>query len=147
MHVAALDLLRELDLLRGGQERVPAGLAQEELQRVGRRLDRLDGRRGRRRRGLGLLLRLLRQQLDAAPVELDVHGFDLERVELHRLEQLDQLLLAQLAARLGRFEQRRKLLVDEDRLDLDGQLRPPGSEICPGQTFRTFNQPKHFSQS
>ena len=34
--VAALDPLRELDLLRRGQQRVAAGLVEEELQRVGR---------------------------------------------------------------------------------------------------------------
>ena len=49
-HVAALDLLGQLDLLRGGQQRVPAGLAQEELQRVGRRLERRRRRRWGRRR-------------------------------------------------------------------------------------------------
>ena len=38
LHVAALDLLRELHLLRCGQQRMAPGLAQEELQRVGRRL-------------------------------------------------------------------------------------------------------------
>ena len=35
--VAVLDPLRELDLLRGRQQRVAAGLVQEQLQRVGRR--------------------------------------------------------------------------------------------------------------
>ena len=35
-HVAALDALRELDLLRGGEQRVAAGLVEELLQRVGR---------------------------------------------------------------------------------------------------------------
>ena len=34
--VAALDLLRELDLLGGGQQRVAPGLVEEELERVGR---------------------------------------------------------------------------------------------------------------
>ena len=50
LHVAALDPLRELDLLRGGQQLVPARLAQEELQRIGRRLDG----RGQRDDGLGV---------------------------------------------------------------------------------------------
>src|SRR5207302_7628579 len=35
LDVAALEALRELDLLRRGQERMAAGLAQEELERVG----------------------------------------------------------------------------------------------------------------
>ena len=39
LHVAALDPLRELDLLGGGQELVATGLAEEERRRVGRRLD------------------------------------------------------------------------------------------------------------
>src|SRR4029077_17375331 len=61
--VAALDLLCELDLLSRGQERVPSGLAEEELEGVGRRFDRLDGRRGRcRLRGGVLLLGLLPPQ-------------------------------------------------------------------------------------
>src|SRR5207237_444741 len=68
--VAALDLLRQLGLLRRGQERVLARLAQEELQRVGRRLVGGLERRGRRRLDLvPVLLRLLRD-LDPAPVEL-----------------------------------------------------------------------------
>src|SRR5262245_16735147 len=47
-HIAALDPLRELDLLCGRQQRVAARLAQEELQSIGRRFVRqLDrGRRG-----------------------------------------------------------------------------------------------------
>jgi hypothetical protein len=96
---------------------VPPRLAQEELQRVGRRLERrrLLGRR------LGLRLVLgLDEQLDAAPVELLIDGLRLERIELEGLQQLDQLDLPELAARLRRFEQRRELLAGEDRLDLDG---------------------------
>src|SRR6202042_3722303 len=34
-HIAALDPLRELDLFRGGEQRVAAGLVQEHLERVG----------------------------------------------------------------------------------------------------------------
>src|SRR3954453_14116510 len=57
-HLAALDALGELDLLRRRQQRVPAGIAQEELERVGGRLlgrDRLRRRWWRGRRGLSLL--------------------------------------------------------------------------------------------
>ena len=121
-HVAALDLLRELDLLRGGQERVLAGLAEEELERVGRRLD---GRRRGRRGRCGLLFLGLDEQLDAAPVELLVDGLDLQRVELERFEQLVQFDLAKLSVSFCSLEQRRKFLVDEDRLDLDRQVAPP----------------------
>src|SRR4029077_4691254 len=118
---AALDLLRELDLLWRRQQRVLARLAQEELQRVGRRLRRLRCNRGW---GSGLLLELLRHELDAPPVELDVHGLDFERSELHRVEQLTEILLAQLTVGLGGLEQPRELLIAEDGLDLDGQPSP-----------------------
>jgi hypothetical protein len=101
---------------------VAPGLAQEELQRVGRRLERL-GRH--RRRLLGLRLRLglplrVDEQLDAAPVELLIDGLRLERVELEGLDHLDQLDLPQLAARLRRLEERYELLAGENRFDLDG---------------------------
>src|SRR5262249_18723363 len=72
-----------------------------------------------------LLFRLLRQQLDAAAVELAVHGLDLERVELHRLEQLDELLVAPLAARLRRLEQRRQPLLSHDPIRFHRQHRSP----------------------
>src|SRR4029079_16095390 len=91
--VAALDPLRELDLLRGGQQMVAAGLAQKELQRVGVRLERWRDRRWcllPRRLGLGLALRL-DEQLDAAPVELLVDGLRLEGVELERAQRARQI--------------------------------------------------------
>ena len=123
-----------------------AGLAQEELQRVGRRLERLGrGRRRllRRRLGLGLSLRLRREQLDAAPVELLVDGLGLERVELERLEDLDQLDLTELAARLRRLEQRGELLGGENRLDLDGGYWIPLNRPSPGRCSRVAKLPKH----
>src|SRR5581483_743053 len=104
--VAALDRLRELDLLGRRQERVAAGLAEEELERVGGRLPRERGR-GRRHRGrldLGLLDRV-HDHLDRALLELAEDGVDLERVELERLEHLVQLGLADAAALLRRLEQ------------------------------------------
>ena len=118
-HVAGLDLLRKLDLLRGGQQLVPPGLAEKELQRVGRRLDRSGG--GRRwGGGLFLLpLGLLGEELDAPPVELHVHCFELEDVELERLEELLELSLANVAACFACFEQRRELLRRKDGFDLD----------------------------
>ena len=117
LQVAALDPLRQLDLLRRRQQRVPARLAEEQLEGVRRRLDRLRGR------GWGgcLLLRLL-EQLDPPPVELAVHGVRLQRVELERLEDLLQLRRPHLSARLGRLQQRRELFVSEDRIDLDRQM-------------------------
>jgi hypothetical protein len=123
---------------------VAARLAQEELQRVGRRLERLCRRRrcllGWRLR-FGLALRL-DEQLDAAPVELLIDGLRLERVELERLQQFDQLDLLQLAAGLRRLEQRRQLLGGEDRLDLDGGYRFPLIG-APGRCSRLGNLPKH----
>ena len=111
-----------------------AGLAQEELQRVGRRLD------GRRDRGWGrrLLLRLV-DELDAAPVELDVDGVDLERVELERLEHVLQLGLPQLAVRLGGFQEREQFLAPEDDLDLDRQ-RSPRSFCWPNRSAAQGDQ-------
>src|SRR3954453_13405647 len=93
VHVAALDLLRELDLLRSREERVLAGLAEEELQRIRRRLDRLDGS-GRWCGSLFLLF--FDDELDAAAIELLVHGVGLERVELEWLEKLVQVDLPEL---------------------------------------------------
>ena len=98
---------------------MPPGLAQEELQRVGRRLGRRDGGRGWGSCLLLLLGRLLGDELDPAPVELHVHRIELERVELQRLEDLLELRLANLAARLAGLEQRGEVLRSEDRLDLN----------------------------
>ena len=56
------------------------------------------------------LLGLLGEELDAPAVELHVQRVDLEHVELERLEDLLELRLAYLAARLAGFEQRRELL-------------------------------------
>ena len=96
----------------------------------------------RLRLGLGLVLGL-DEQLDAASVELLVDRLDLERIELERLEHLDELGLLELAARLGGFEQRRQLLSHENRLDLDGrQIRSP-SIGAPGRRSRLANLPKH----
>ena len=123
---------------------MPAGLAQEELQRVGRRLERLGAGGGVfSGGGSGSASRSGSTSSSiAAPVELRVDGFDLERVELERLEQLDQLDLPQLAARLRRLEQRRELLADEDRLDLDGRYWIPLIG-APGRCSRLVTLPKH----
>src|SRR5262249_59056399 len=89
LHVAALDLLRELDLLRRGEESVSARLAQEELQRIGRRLvGRLE--RGRGRLLLLFLLRLL-DDVDSPAVELGEERVRLERIELVEIDRLDDV--------------------------------------------------------
>ncbi len=143
--VAALDPLCELDLLRGGEQLVPAGLTQEQLQGVCRRLERLWRRRRRLlgwRLGVGFALRR-REQLDPAPVELLVDRLGLEGIELERLQPLDQLQLPELTARLRRLELRREFLARVDRLDLDGRH----SFFPLSRRSRTFSRllklPKH----
>src|SRR5881227_1320474 len=83
-------------LLTAAQERVAAGLAQEELERVGRRLvgELLHDRRRRR------LALLLLGDLDPALVELPVERVDLERVERVELEELGEIGLADRAGGL-----------------------------------------------
>ncbi len=108
-HVAELDLLRELDFLRCGQEGVTAGFAQEELQRVGRGLLR----RGQDRRGCGLLRLYLVDDLDATPVELAVERVLLQRVELVCLDDLGQSRRLQRPGLLGRVQQLLELVVKE----------------------------------
>src|SRR5688500_15076376 len=93
-----------------------AGLAQEELQRVGRRLLRRDGGDdGRRLLGLCLL-----DELDPAPVELAVERVLLERVELVRLDDLAQLGRLQRPGLLRRVQQLLELVVAEEVVDVDG---------------------------
>src|SRR5699024_1120249 len=95
-----------------------------------------------RRLGLGLALRLGGEQLDTAPVELLVDSLRLERIELERLEHLDQLDLPELAAGLRCLEQRGQLLAGENRLDLDGGYWIP-LKTLPGRCSRSANLPKH----
>ena len=64
--VAALDPLRQLDLLRRGEQVDLADVLEEELQRVGRDLPRLG--------------------LDALLLLLDLCGGDADHVDLHLLE-------------------------------------------------------------
>src|SRR5688500_8292343 len=109
-----------------------AGLAQEELQRVGRRLLRRDGGDdGRRLLGLGLL-----DELDPAPVELAVERVLLERVELVRLDDLAQLGRLQRPGLLRRVQQLLELVVSEELVDVDcghcgGALAPSTATISP----------------
>ncbi len=83
-HVAALDLLGELDFLGRRQQSVPAGLAQEELQRIGRRL--VDLRLRRRLRSLFVV-----DEVDSALFELSLKRFGLERRQFMRLDQVCEL--------------------------------------------------------
>ena len=86
--VAALDRLGELDLLRGGQQREPAGFVQEELEGVGRR------RRNLRVRVRNLWLdrsRAVVGDLDAVRLEPLEQDLDVLFVELELLDDLVQL--------------------------------------------------------
>ena len=86
--VALLDPLRDLDLLGGGQQRVAAGLVQEQLQRV-----------RRRRRDLGVRVadvlldraRAVVGQLDPVRIEPLEQGLDVVLFELELLDDLVQL--------------------------------------------------------
>ena len=98
--VAALDPLRERHLLRRRQQRVAPGLAQEQLQRVGRRLGGRDGEWGR----LGRARRV--DHLDSPLVELAQERVVLERRELVGLDELGELLQPDRAGVLARLEER-----------------------------------------
>ena len=99
--VAELDPLRELDLLRRGEERHLADVLEEELQRVGRDL------------GLGrpLLLDLrlallVADDVDLSLLERGVELVELRRVEVELVERERDLLGVELAGALARLEQR-----------------------------------------
>ncbi len=115
LRVAGLDLLRQLDLLGSGQERMPAGLAQEELERVGGRLPGdLERRRLRRRAPAArVVLAEVVDDVDLARLELAMDGVDLERVEPERLEHVVQLRLQQRAAFLRRVDELPQILAQE----------------------------------
>src|SRR5205823_9986932 len=100
-------------------ERMAAGLAQEELERVRRRLVRERGEDARRRLGLRL------QNLDAAGLELAEDGVGLERIELHRLDDVGQVRVANEAGDLRGLEQLVELLANGEGLELDRHHVPP----------------------
>jgi len=105
--VAALDPLRELDLLRSGQQVDLADVAQEELQRVGRDLARLGDR--------VLLVRRARvDDLDVDVAQRLVEIVDLSRVEVELAEADRDLLGRQRPRFLRRLEQRARLVGVED---------------------------------
>ena len=105
--------LRELDLLCRGEQLVSARLAQEELQRVGRRLD------GRGERDDGLGVGGLLDDLDRALVELAQEGVLLELGQLVRLGDLGEIGRADGPDLLGLLEQLPDVLDQEDVLDVD----------------------------
>src|SRR5579884_1632468 len=98
--VAALDALRELDLLRRSQEVHPADVLQEELERVRRDLARLG------RRGLFLLFLVDNaDNVDLQLLESAVEVVDLPSVEIELVECERYLVLGNRACRLRRLEQ------------------------------------------
>ena len=82
--VASLDRLRKLDLLRCGQQRVAAGLVQEELERVGRHRGDLAVHV---RRLVDLRQRAIVGELDSARLDLLVQTVELVVVELELLDE------------------------------------------------------------
>ena len=102
--VALLDPLRELDLLRGREERHLADVLEEELQRVGRDL----------RLGVPLLLALgrlgrLDDDLDLLLVERGVEGVELLGVEIELVEGERELVGVDASLGAAALEQRRRL--------------------------------------
>src|SRR5262245_60463343 len=101
--VAALDALRELDLLLGGEQLVPPRLVQEELERVRRRIGELVV--GERRVVLADAAAVVRE-LDPALVELLVAVGELVLVEVELVEQLAELGQVHAPLLLGLIDQR-----------------------------------------
>ena len=103
--VAALDALRELDLLRGGEQVDPADVLEEELERVGRDLLRLDllGR-------CVVLLVVAGDDLDLELVERLVEVVDLAGVEIELVECERDVVGGQGAGLLAGLQQRPRLL-------------------------------------
>ena len=94
--VAALDPLRQLDLLRGGEQVDLADVLEEELQRLGRDLALVD---------LGLFLGRL-DDLDVQLLEPAVQVFDLRRLQLELVDRNGKLVGRHLPRLLGARDQR-----------------------------------------
>jgi hypothetical protein len=107
--VAALDPLRELDLLRRGEEWDTSDVLQEELQRVGRDL----------RVGLDLGLRLVVCGYDGDPrlVEGSEELVDLRRLELELVQRERDFVGVEAAGAIAALEQPLRLVGREDVLD------------------------------
>ncbi len=107
--VAPLDTLRELDLLRGGQERDAPDVLQEELKRVSRDLG------VRLRLALGLFLGVDDRNLRL--VERGVELVELTRLEVELVEREGDLVGLQAAGLESGLEQALSLVGREDILD------------------------------
>ena len=127
VHVAALDELRERDLLIGGQERDLPDLAQVEAQRVERRLDReielrldllLLDRHGLRVREVLVLDAFV--ELDRVVDQVRVEVLDLLLRELDVVESRDDLVVREEPLLEPLLDQALELL-DLGEGDIDGQ--------------------------
>ncbi len=136
--LAALDALRQLDLLRRRQQRDLADVLEEELQGVGRDL-RLGLDRGLRLVGVGMDDRDLRL-LERGVEVVELRGLQLELVERER-----ELVCIDLARSVPALEQPLALVAGEDLLD----RRSSGSalRIVSGQTAPLPRRPSHGSYS
>ncbi len=110
--LAALDALRELDLLRGGEQVDLADVLQEELQRVGADLARLGGRL----LALGLF-RVRVDDLDLKLLEGAVKLVDLRSVELQLGEREGDFLGGERAGLASGLQERLRLVRLEDLSD------------------------------
>jgi hypothetical protein len=134
--LTALDALRELDLLRRGEQRNLADVLQEELQCVGRDL----------RLGLWLgLVRRRRNDRDLRLVERRVDVVELRRLELQLVERERELVRVELPGAVADLEQALPLVTGEDFLD----RRSSGSALrfFGGQTAPLPRRPSHGSHA
>ena len=109
--VAALDALRELDLLRRGQQRDLADVLEEELERVGRDLG------AARPRARSRLVLLGMDDRDLRLVEGGVELVELARLEIELVERECDLVRVEPAGLEPGLEQALRLVGREDVLD------------------------------
>jgi hypothetical protein len=126
--LAALDALRELDLLCRGQQRYLADVLEEELEGVGRDL----------RLGLDLGLRVVgvvrMDDRDLRLVESGVEVVELRRLELQLVEGERELVRVELARPVPGLEQPLPLVAGENLLDRRSSgsaLRFVGGQTAP----------------
>jgi hypothetical protein len=125
--LAALDALRELDLLRRRQQRDLADVLEEELKRVGRDLGL----------GLDLGLRVVGVRVDDRDLRLvegGVEVVELRRLEVQLVECERELVRVELACAVPRLEQPLALVAGEDLLDRRSSgraLRFVGGQTAP----------------
>ena len=129
--LAALDALRELDLLCCGEQRNLPDVLQEQLQRVGRDLS------GRLDLGLGVVDRVGVDDGDLRLFERRVEVVELSSVEVELVQGERELVGVQLARAVAALQQSLALVTREDLLD----RRSSGSALrsFSGQTAPFFS--------